>query len=214
MVPWRMKHVHRQLAALAVTGLVAATACEQGGTSGHGGAGGAPVTQGSTGSGATGGCGGTSEAFGACTNGVSPEGGTVEPGAACVTDTDCKPACCPCPHGTTLYAYAACSCGKCASVCNPSNDYRAPVCLDAGSTVNVGCLHCAQILGEALADGDQLGILACQGAASASWAALSACVTASCGTACPTVMPTSACATCLDETDGGCGAAVNGCLAD
>ena len=172
----------RQLAALALWGLVTAAACQEARTSPVGsGTGGASTTTGGGGSDAAGDCGATTEAFGACSGAVAPDGGTRAPGAACETDADCEAVCCPCPHGQTLYAYAACACGRCASVCDPSNDYRAPVCLDGGGPVLVGCLGCAQILAEALADGDQLGPLACSGAASAHWAALSACVSASCG---------------------------------
>jgi len=216
-----MKHRLRQLAAVAVSACVSAAACEATRPSGSGGA---STTTPSTASGATGGCGGTTEAFGACNAGEAPDGGSAEPGEPCQTDADCKPACCPCPHGQTQYAYASCACGRCASVCDPSNDYRAPVCLDGGGPIVVHCFSCAQILNDALADGDQLGPLACPGAATAQWSALGACVAASCGAVCPAgIMPTNDCVTCIEQSDGtggdagtggGCGAEITGCTGD
>ncbi len=204
-----MKHLPPLLAVLALSGLVAASACEQAGSGGGGSKGAAATT---TGASATGGCGGTTEAFGACNGTTLLDGGTAAPGAECQTDSDCKPACCPCPRGNTMYTYAACTCGRCTSVCDPSNDYRAPVCLDGGGVVPVGCFSCGQILNEALADGDQYGPLACTGAATTQWGALSGCATASCSGACPGgIMPSSACVACIEAPDGGCATELAGC---
>jgi hypothetical protein len=107
--------------------------------------------------------------------------------------------------------------GTCASICDPANDYRAPVCLDGGEAVVAGCLRCDQIVNEALAEGDELGTMVCPGTAAAAWDALSACVVTSCGAVCPGgVMPTNACVQCLDDVDadGGCATEMAGCVAN
>ncbi len=214
-----MKPLH--LAAVAAASLGAAAAC---GTAHDAGTGGAPATTTTAstttastathGSGGAGGCGGSTEVFGACGGSGGTDGGTAKPGDACQTAADCRPACCPCAHGQTQYTYSACTCGKCASICDPVNDTRAPVCQDAGPTL-VGCLTCSQILlNVALSDGDQLGPLACQGAATTGWAALSACVTSACGSVCSGgVMPTNACVTCFEQSDamGGCASELAAC---
>jgi hypothetical protein len=77
-------------------------------------------------------------------------------------------------------------------------------------------MRCAQILSEALADGDQLGALACAGAAADHWGALSACVTASCSAVCPGIMPTNPCVHCIEalDADGGCATEIAGCVAN
>jgi hypothetical protein len=172
-------------------------------------------------------CAPSTHAFGACTGGVAigGDGGGAPPGASCATDDDCAPACCPCADGPVQYSFSACFCGRCASICDPSNDSAAPACSDAGGPSPIGCLRCSQILNEALADGDDLSPLACDGAASEHWSALSACVTAACGGDCPSVQPTSACAACLDRADsleggsdegtgGGCATEENSCLSN
>jgi hypothetical protein len=77
-------------------------------------------------------------------------------------------------------------------------------------------MHCAQILGEALADGQELGMLACPGNAADRWNALSTCVMNTCDAGCSIVMPTTACAECLNaaDTDGGCATEAMTCLAN
>jgi hypothetical protein len=196
--------------ALTLSTLLAAGACTAPSTSTTG-TGGATTTTTTSATGTGDACTVT-EAFGACT-GPTADGGPGEPGSACQTSADCTSACCPCPHGQTLYAYAACNCGRCASVCDPTNDTRAPVCQDAGPVV-VGCLSCSQILNEALAEGEQLGPLACAGAAASHWEALTTCVTTSCGSVCPTVTPTNACVSCFEQPDamGGCATEAASCV--
>ncbi len=132
------RRLHLAAIAGATAGLVVMAAC---GTADHPGTGGAPsaatgsATTGSaatTGSGGAGGCGGSTEVFGACGDDAGADSGTAAPGAACETAGDCRPACCPCAHGQTQYTYSACTCGKCASICDPVNDTRAPVCTGRG----------------------------------------------------------------------------------
>lgn len=214
-----MSSDRRSRAAFVASGLGAAAACS-GRAGGVGGAGGIPVSASASGGSRSGGpgaggCSEDSEAFGGCLGPKGPDGGTSEPGASCQRDSDCVWACCPCSYGQTLYAYRACACGRCASVCNPVNDTRAPACADAGP-VDAGCMKCAQILSEALADGAQLGPLACPGSAATAWAALSTCVAACGGAACPALMPTNPCVACINDADamGGCSTEFTACLSE
>jgi hypothetical protein len=77
-------------------------------------------------------------------------------------------------------------------------------------------MHCAQILDEALADGEQFGPRACPGDAADHWNALSTCVMSACGTGCSPIMPTNACAVCLNapDADGGCATEMATCLSN
>jgi len=195
-----------------LTALVAAASCS---TSGGSGAPSASASSSATSSssGAGGVCSSVAEAFGACDGDLAPDGGAGAPGSACSSDSDCAFACCPCPEGQDQYAYAACSCGRCTSVCNPANDYRAPACADAGP-VTTGCWRCSQVLNEALAEGSQLGLLSCAGPAATDWTALSGCANAACGGACDGgVMPNSACVACIETSDdaGGCATEIAAC---
>jgi hypothetical protein len=156
------------------------------------------------------------ETFGVCEGATPPDGGGPgAPGTACTTDSDCTLVCCLCPEGQTRYAYGACTCGQCTSVCDPSNDYRAPVCLDGGP-VTAGCFRCSQILNEAFAEGEQLGSLACTGEAATTWNALATCANASCDGGCEGgIMPTNDCVGCIERQDdaGGCAAELTACQA-
>lgn len=165
-------------------------------------------------------CGPTTVTYGVCVDGGVADAGSSPPGGPCVTDDDCAPACCPCPEGLPIYSYAACSCGRCTSVCDPTNDYSAPICnSDSGASPVPVCLRCEQIINEALADGELTGSSACDGGASADWNALAACVATSCAASCPFLGPTSGCADCLARadapdggTDGGCATEMNACI--
>jgi hypothetical protein len=171
-----------------------------------------------------GGCPGDSRVFGVCTGPDALPSGPGKPGDPCQKETDCAIACCPCPHGQIHYAYLACTCGRCASICNPVNDTIAGVCKDAGGDDEGAggadggpCLRCSQILNIVLVEGDPdaEGPRACPGTASAAWGALSGCAAASCGSVCPGIMPTNACVACFEKPDsvGGCADELAACQA-
>jgi hypothetical protein len=233
-----MKKVHWRLTAFGAWGLLAAGACggsHPAGTTGSGGTPGTGATSSSStsttsssstgttsGAAGAGGCPDDSRVFGVCTGPDALPNGPGAPGAPCQTETDCEVACCPCPHGQIHYAYLACTCGECASICNPVNDTVAGACQgeggEGGGDGGGGCLACTQILAIVLAEGDpdQVGPRACQGAASAAWGALGACAAASCGSVCPGIMPSSACVACFERPDtaGGCATEVAACQAN
>ena len=68
----------------------------------------------------------------------------------------------------------------------------------------------------ALSNGDQLGPLACAGAADTHWTALTTCVAGACGSACNGVMPTNDCVACFQKADtmGGCASEVAACTSN
>jgi hypothetical protein len=88
--------------------------------------------------------------------------------------------------------------------------------LDGGESPDVGCMRCAQILNLALADGTQLGSLACAGSAASSWNALSTCAMTTCGSVCTGIMPDNPCVQCLvrGDADGGCSTEMTACVAN
>jgi hypothetical protein len=228
-----MRNGLRRLTAFGTWSLLAMGACGGSHPVGAGGTGGTTTTSisGTTttssssatttsGAAGAGGCPDDSRVFGVCTGPGALPNGPGAPGAPCQTETDCESACCPCPHGQVHYAYLACTCGKCASICNPVNDTLAIVCQNEGGEGGSGdggggCLTCTQILSIVLVNGDpdQVGPRACQGAASDAWGALSDCAAASCGSVCPGIMPTSACVACFEKPDsaGGCATEVTTC---
>jgi hypothetical protein len=139
--------------------------------------------------------------------------GPGQRGAACSTAKDCATVCCACADSRSVYGYEACKDGVCASACDPSNDLRATTCTSAEPTPT--CWRCGQILNEALADGDDLTSLACSGAATSLWHALSVCAGKSCGSVCPGITYDSACVTCIQQADasGGCADEFAACVA-
>lgn len=224
-----MKNVHRLFSGF--MGLVAAGACGGSQQAGTGGTSGTSTTSGTTtttsstttsttsGTAGAGGCPDDTRVFGVCTGPEALPSGPGKPGAPCQKETDCEVACCPCPHGQVHYAFLACTCGRCASICNPVNDTLSLTCQneggEGGGDAGGGCLTCAQILNMVLAEGNPAGVgpRACQGSASDAWGALSGCAAASCGSVCPGIMPSSACVSCIEEPDatGGCATELGAC---